>query len=40
MNGDDTARLIAAGLMIALVASSLFGRQLKFGETLRMALAW
>ena len=40
MNGDDTARLIAAGLMIALVASSLFGRQLKFGETVRMALAW
>ena len=40
MNGDDTARRIAAGLMIALVASSLFGRQLKFGETLRMALAW
>lgn len=40
MNGDDTARLIAAGLMLVLVASSLFGRQLKFGETLRMALAW
>ena len=40
MNGNDTARLVAAGLMIALVASSLFGRQLKFGETLRMALAW
>lgn len=40
MNGDQTARLIAAGLMIVLVASSLFGRQLKFGETLRMALIW
>jgi aspartyl protease family protein len=40
VNGDDTARLVAASLMIALVASSLFGRQLKFGEALRMALAW
>ena len=40
MSGDDTARLVAAGLMLVLVASSLFGRQLKFGETLRMALAW
>jgi aspartyl protease family protein len=40
VSGDDTARLIAAGLMIVLVASSLFGRQLKSGETVRMALAW
>jgi aspartyl protease family protein len=40
VTGDDTARLIAAGLMIVLVASSLFGRQLKLGETLRMALIW
>lgn len=40
MSGDDIARLIATGLMIALVASSLFGRQLKLGETLRMALIW
>lgn len=40
MTGDDTARLVAAGLMIVLVASSLFGRQLKLGETLRMVLIW
>ncbi|UVO53505.1 TIGR02281 family clan AA aspartic protease [Sphingomonas sp. SUN039] len=40
MSGDDTARLVAAGLMIALVASSLFGRGLKLGATLRMVLAW
>jgi aspartyl protease family protein len=40
VSGDDTARLIAAGLMIVLVASSLFGRGLKFGATLRMVLAW
>ncbi len=40
MTGDQTARLVAAGLMIVLVASSLFGRQLKFGETLRMVLIW
>lgn len=40
MSGDEIARLIATGLMIALVASSLFGRQLKLGDTLRMALIW
>jgi aspartyl protease family protein len=40
VSGDDTVRLIAGGLMIALVASSLFGRQLKFSQTIRMVLAW
>ncbi len=40
MTGDQTARLVAAGLMMVLVASSLFGRQLKFDETLRMVLIW
>lgn len=40
MNGDQTARIIAAVLMIALVASSLLGRQLKLAATLRMILAW
>jgi aspartyl protease family protein len=40
VTGDDTTRVVAAVLMLVLVASSLFGRQLKFGETLRMALAW
>ncbi len=40
MNGDDIARLLMAGLMIVLVASSLFGRQLKLGDTVRMALIW
>jgi aspartyl protease family protein len=40
VTGDDTAKLVMAGLMIVLVASSLLGRQLKLGETLRMALVW
>jgi aspartyl protease family protein len=40
VTGDQTARLVAAGLMMVLVASSLFGRQLKFDETLRMVLIW
>jgi aspartyl protease family protein len=40
VNGDDTVRLIWAILAIGLVASSLFGRQLKLGTTLRMALGW
>jgi aspartyl protease family protein len=40
MSGDDNVRLIAGLLMLVLVASSLFGRQLKLGQTLRMALGW
>ena len=40
MTGDDTARLVWAGFAILLVASSLFGRQLKLGSTMRMVLGW
>jgi aspartyl protease family protein len=40
VTGDDTARLIWAGFAIVLVASSLFGRTLKFGQTVRAVLAW
>jgi len=40
VTGDNTARLVWAGFAILLVASSLFGRQLKLGTTIRMALAW
>lgn len=40
MTGDDTVRLVWAGCAILLVASSLFGRQLNLGTTLRMALGW
>ena len=40
MTGDDTVRLVWAGFAILLVASSLFGRQLNLGTTLRMALGW
>ncbi len=40
MTGDNTARLVWAGFAILLVASSLFGRQLNLGTTIRMALAW
>ncbi len=40
MTGDDTARLIWAGFAILLVASSLFGRELKLGQTVRTIVAW
>lgn len=40
MNGDTTARLVAAGLMIVLVASNLLGRRLNFGQTVRITLIW
>jgi aspartyl protease family protein len=40
VNGDDTARLIWAGFAIILVASSLVGRELKLGQTVRTILAW
>jgi aspartyl protease family protein len=40
VTGDDTARLVAAVLMLVLVGSSLIGRRLNWGATLRMALAW
>jgi aspartyl protease family protein len=40
VTGDDTVRLVWAGFAILLVASSLFGRQLNLGTTLRMALGW
>ena len=40
MTGDETVRLVWAGFGILLVASSLFGRQLNLGTTLRMALGW
>jgi aspartyl protease family protein len=40
VTGDDTVRLVWAGCAILLVASSLFGRQLNLGTTLRMALGW
>jgi len=40
VTGDETVRLVWAGFGILLVASSLFGRQLNLGTTLRMALGW
>jgi len=40
VTGDDTARLLSAVLMLVLVASSLVGRRLNWGETVRMVLAW
>jgi aspartyl protease family protein len=40
VTGDDTARLVSAVLMLVLVGSSLIGRRLNWGETLRMVLAW
>lgn len=40
MNGNETARLVAAGLMIGLVASNLWGRRLNFSQTIRMMLIW
>jgi aspartyl protease family protein len=40
VNGDDTARLVYAGLAAALVASSLFARRLPLRQTSKMILAW
>ena len=40
MNGDDIARLVATGLLLALVGSSLIARRLDVGQTIRMTLAW
>ncbi len=40
MNGNETARLVAAGLMLGLVASNLWGRRLNFSQTIRMMLIW
>jgi aspartyl protease family protein len=40
VTGDDTARLVSAVLMLVLVGSSLIGRRLNWGETLRLTLAW
>ncbi|MEP6786023.1 MAG: TIGR02281 family clan AA aspartic protease [Sphingomonadales bacterium] len=40
MNGDDVSRMIAGGMMLMLVGSSLFARRLNFGQTLRMAIGW
>lgn len=40
MSGDDITRMIAGGLMLMLVGSSLAARRLNFGQTLRMGLAW
>lgn len=40
MSGDDAARIVAVGLMIVLVASSLVGRRLKLKQTIQMVLIW
>lgn len=40
MNGDDSAQLLAAVLMLVLVSSSLAARRLPFGQAARMAVAW
>ena len=40
MTGDDTVRLVWGVFAILLVASSLLGRQLNLGTTIRMALGW
>lgn len=40
MNGDQTAELVAAGMMLVLVGSSLVARRLPVGQLVRLALAW
>ena len=40
MTGDDVARLVATGLLLVLVGSSLIARRLDAGQTIKMALAW
>lgn len=40
MSGDTVTGVIASVMMLVLVGSSLAARQLNFGQTLRMALAW
>lgn len=40
MTGDDVARLMATGLLLVLVGSSLIARRLDAGQTIKMALAW
>lgn len=40
MTGDDVAGLMATGLLLVLVGSSLIARRLDAGQTIKMALAW